>query len=220
MWLPLRPAIRNHNISFQKSRKKKKPENAIERCPQPPQQYSSLDVSLEPLIKNSLKCKSKYYHVIVLGPNYVHTTALCSALGAPGRSNHEDWVATEEPMCLLNKPRSRPGCSSDLTASHFLISLTETHGVLRNKCWPWKMCFCDAEKEEPQISHWNLQLPAAGCYCPLWLAAAVRVGRTIGLTHWGASPGAADAQCSARDLGRPLRQHPKVGCSFPQSTPQ
>lgn len=82
MQLPLNFTTENHSISFQKAQEYKS-ENATERCQKSPQLcalfsgYFSLTTD-----KNSLKWKSKYYHLIVLGPNSANTIALCYTLGS------------------------------------------------------------------------------------------------------------------------------------------
>lgn len=64
---------------------------------------------------------SKYYYVIVFGFNCVNIIVLCFVLGVLGWLNYVDGVVMEELMCLLNKFRSRLGCSLVFIAGYFLI---------------------------------------------------------------------------------------------------
>lgn len=85
------------------------------------------------------------------------------------------------------------------------------------------MCFCDAGKVEPQMSHWNCksqQLAVTAPFGKLLLLNRRQGKENCRAYPLGASPCATrpGAQLGALHPGGP-RQHPKVGRSFPQSTP-
>lgn len=132
MQLFLKPTTKKITI-FHKSQKYKS-ENAIE------QTLSEISTAIHCFLystlttdKNSLKCKSKYYHLIALGPSSANTTALCStgrgARGVGGLLAHTPPAGlpwrTQCAWCWR-----RPGVALFQGAPHPCIFLRQTLRML------------------------------------------------------------------------------------------
>lgn len=141
MQLLLNFTTQNHSISFQKSQKYKS-ENATEQCQKPPQLCTLFSQYFSPTTdKNSLKWKSKYCRLIVLGPNSANTIALCSTPGAP-RTHHAaalPWRGGRAPRWSSREVAPLPGAPTpNRPPADMPARFSHSHGPVRkDHGWRW-----------------------------------------------------------------------------------